>query len=110
MYKDAVSNLASKMTKKKKINGTADTQARRAGEPGVSSDFTASRGPDNQYRTTGSSSKKINDGKRIVEMKDTKGMNRFFAINNDGSLTEVLANYDDRQKSSDAIVTPRTRR
>ena len=110
MYKDSVSNLAAKMTKKKTTNGTADTQARRAGEPGVSSDFTASRGPDNQYRTTGSSSQKVNDGKRIVEMKDTKGMNRRFAVNDDGSLTEVFDNYSNRQKSSDAIVTPRTRR
>ena len=116
MYKDAVSNLASKMTKKKKTNGTsdnqgtADTQARRAAEQAASRPFAGSKGPDNQYRTTGSSTKKVNDGKRITTMKDMEGLNRHFLINNDGSLTEVHDLYKERIESSDAIVTPRTRR
>jgi hypothetical protein len=110
MYKDSVKNLAAKMTKKKTTNGTADTQARRAGDRGVPSDFTASLGSGNQYRTTGSSSKKINDGKRVFETKDTKGMNQYFIMGNDGELIEVFDIYNSGQKSSDAIVTPRTRR
>jgi hypothetical protein len=116
MYKDSVKNLAAKMTKKKTTNGTsdnqgtADTQARRAKEQAAAREFTGSKGPDNQYRTTGSSVKKVNDGKRIVTMKDMEGLNRRFAINNDGSLTEVQDLYKERIESSDAIVTPRTRR
>lgn len=121
MYKDSVANLASALTKKNpKLkpksgkttrSGTADTMARRAGEQGALSPYTASNGPDNQYRTTGSSFKKMNDGKRIVEMKDTEGLTRSFYSYGDGQpLVEVLDSYKDRQKSSDAIVKPRTRR
>lgn len=108
---DAMAGAAA--AKKSKPRGTADSIARRSGQQfggadtsGIPSANKGTRaGRDGKvyanYRTTESSTKKINNGKRISENKKMLGM----AEEGDSSGT-WWSPYGQRIKSSDAIVKP----
>jgi hypothetical protein len=100
---------------KSKPRGTADSLARRSGKQfggadtrGIPSKNKGTHtGRDGKeyanYRTVESSTKKINNGKRISENKKMSGM----AEEGDSSGETWWSHYGERIKSSDAIVKPR---
>jgi len=108
---DAMAGAAT--ARKAKPRGTADSLARRSGKQfggadtsGIPSKNTGTRTDRNgqvyaNYRTVGSNTKKINNGKRISENKKIAGM----AEEGDSTGT-WWSSYGQRIKSSDAIVKP----
>ena len=99
----------------KRTVGTADSKARRSntgmekyGVAAVNKGTSVDRGGNMnaQYRTIGSTSKKINNGKRIAETKNIKGIAQEFMSNGKGGADEYWSTYGNRFKTSDAIVKP----
>lgn len=109
---DAMAGAAT--ARKAKPRGTADSLARRSGKQFGGADTSGipsknkgtHTGRDGKvyanYRTTGSNTKKINDGKRISENKKMSG----YAEEGDSSGATWWSSYGERIKSSDAIVKP----
>lgn len=113
--------------KTKNKSGTADTMARRLSKPWSGADSqgipSKDRGtrtgqywqtprpfkePTVYYHTTESSSKKINDGKRVATTQEMKGSKRLVMEDAaTGKDTVVWGDYDNKIKASDAIVKPR---
>jgi len=101
-------------------SGTADTRARRAtadkrrrSEAGTIRELgqkwsgTIDTPRQGQIRTTGSSTKKVNGGKRIATTKNIEG--RTAAYSADGKDV-MIDSYNKKIRASDAVVKPRAKK
>jgi hypothetical protein len=92
--------------KVKRTAGTADSKTRRS-TAGVEKYGVAARNkgtsPDYQYHVTGSSTKKVNSGKRISEKRTDSG----FAQYHYGDGSSEWGSSGRKFNTSDAIVKPR---